>query len=161
MGAVIAEKLARDGATVTLMTPSAYVSEWTLNTLEQGFIHKRLLEHDVGIMRNTAVTELYENGVQYVDTYSQKPKDMPCTAIVMVTSRSGDDQLWQALLEQEDAWADHGIKSIKLIGDAEAPAPIAWATFAGHRYARELDVPVNDTSESPLPFRRELARLSS
>jgi dimethylamine/trimethylamine dehydrogenase len=160
MGAVIAEKLARGGANVTLMTPSAYVSEWTLNTLEQGFIHKRLLEHDVKIMQNTAVTELYDKGLQYVDTYSQKPKDMMCDAIVM-TSRSGDDELWHALLEQEEAWADHGIKSIKLIGDAESPAPIAWATFAGHRYARELDAPVNNSNESPLPFRRELARLSS
>jgi dimethylamine/trimethylamine dehydrogenase len=161
MGAVIAEKLARGGANVTLMTPSAYVSEWTLNTLEQGFIHKRLVEHEVNIMRNTAVTELYDNGLQYVDTYSQKPKDMACSSVVMVTSRSGDDELWQALLEQEDAWADHGIKSIKLIGDAESPAPIAWATFAGHRYARELDAPVNDGNESPIPFRRELVRLSS
>lgn len=161
MGAVIAEKLARDGANVTLITPSAYVSEWTLNTLEQGFIHRRLLEHEVNIMQNTAVTELYENGLQYVDTYSQKPKDMTCAAVVMVTSRRGDDELWQALLAQENAWADHGVKSIKLIGDAESPAPIAWATFAGHRYARELDAPVIDSNESPLPFRRELARLSS
>ena len=161
MGAVIAEKLSREGAKVTLITPSAYVSEWTLNTLEQGFIHRRLLEHDIEIMRNTAVTALHDNGVQYVDTYSQTTKDMHCSAIVMVTSRCGDDELWHALLEQENAWADHGIKSIKLIGDAESPAPIAWATFAGHRYARELDAPENNGHESPLPFRRELARLSS
>ena len=161
MGAVIAEKLSRDGASVTLITPSAYVSEWTLNTLEQGFIHKRLVELDIDIMRNTAVTALHENSVEYVDTYSDKANTMACDAIVMVTSRIGNDELWQELLKQEDAWADHGSKSIKLLGDAEAPAPIAWATFAGHRYARELDQPVSINGESPLPFRRELARLSS
>lgn len=43
-GAVIAEQRGQNGAQVTLVTPLAYVSEWTLNTLEQGFIHKRLVE---------------------------------------------------------------------------------------------------------------------
>jgi dimethylamine/trimethylamine dehydrogenase len=112
-------------------------------------------------MRNTAVTALHENSVEYVDTYSDKANTMACDAIVMVTSRIGNDELWLELLKQEYAWADYGIKSIKLLGDAEAPAPIAWATFAGHRYARELDQPVSINGESPLPFRRELARLSS
>ena len=37
------------------------------------------------------------------------------------------------------------------IGDANAPAPIAWATYAGHRYAEELDAP--DIGDA-VPFRR-------
>ena len=54
-------------------------------------------------------------------------------------------------------WIDAGIKSVKLIGDANAPGPIAWATYAGHRYARELDTKeIGDT----LPFRREITNLS-
>ena len=44
------------------------------------------------------------------------------------------------------------------IGDAKAPAPIAWATYAGHRYAEELDAP--DIGDA-VPFRRELAALSA
>jgi len=158
MGAVIAEKLAHDGAEVTLITPSAYVSEWTLNTLEQGFIHNRLLEHQVDILRNSAVTKILDNAVQYTDTYSNKNTDIECDALIMVTSRLGDDTLWQSLSARETEWQDHGIKSIQIIGDAQSPAPIAWATFAGHRFARELDEPVRD--EAILPFRRELARLS-
>ena len=43
-----------------------------------------------------------------------------------------------------------------LNGDAAAPAPIAWATYAGHRYARELDTP--DIGDA-LPFRREVTQL--
>ena len=40
--------------------------------------------------------------------------------------------------------------------DANAPAAIAWATYAGHRFAEELDAePLGDQ----LPFRREVARL--
>ena len=54
-------------------------------------------------------------------------------------------------------WADAGIRSVKVIGDACAPGPIAWATYAGHRYARELDMP--DIGDA-LPFRREVTALA-
>ena len=37
-----------------------------------------------------------------------------------------------------------------------APGPIAWATYAGHRYARELDC---DDIGDELPFRREITEL--
>ena len=64
----------------------------------------------------------------------------------------------QQLSERESEWAAQGIKSIKVIGDAHSPAPIAWATYAGHRYARELDGP--DIGDA-LPFRREVAQLKN
>lgn len=38
MGGVVAELLIQKGCEVTLVTPSAYVSEWSKNTLEQGEI---------------------------------------------------------------------------------------------------------------------------
>ena len=66
--------------------------------------------------------------------------------------------MWRDLKARETEWADAGIKSVKLIGDANAPGPIAWATYAGHRYARELDGP--DIGDA-LPFRREVASLSA
>ncbi|RUW85066.1 hypothetical protein EOA29_06590 [Mesorhizobium sp. M1E.F.Ca.ET.063.01.1.1] len=40
----------------------------------------------------------------------------------------------------------------------KAPGPIAWATYAGHRFARELDEP--DIGDA-LPFRREVAALAA
>jgi len=75
----------------------------------------------------------------------------------MVTARLSEDALYQSLLKRTDEWADHDVKSVRVIGDAEAPAPIAWATYAGHRYARELDLPI---VQDALPFRRELAQLA-
>jgi dimethylamine/trimethylamine dehydrogenase len=53
---------------------------------------------------------------------------------------------------------DAGIRTVRAFGDAEAPGPIAWATYAGHRYARELDEP--DIGDD-LPFRREIAELAA
>ena len=69
----------------------------------------------------------------------------------MVASRSGDDGVYRDVCARRADWggADAGIRSVKLIGDAEAPGPIAWATYAGHRYARELDG--NDIGDA-LPF---------
>ena len=65
---------------------------------------------------------------------------------------------WRRELKSRRAeWAGNGIRAIRVMGDAEAPGPIAWATYAGHRYARELDeADIGDA----LPFRREVAALS-
>ncbi|TIV60800.1 MAG: NADH:flavin oxidoreductase, partial [Mesorhizobium sp.] len=77
---------------------------------------------------------------------------------VLVTSRDQDDAVWRELKARENEWAGNGIRSIKVIGDAEAPGPIAWATYAGHRFARELDEP--DIGDA-LPFRREVTALAA
>ena len=52
---------------------------------------------------------------------------------------------------------DNVLKSVKLIGDANAPGLIAWAIYAGHRYARELDEPELGDN---LPFQREITELA-
>ncbi|MFT5218749.1 MAG: dimethylamine/trimethylamine dehydrogenase [Planctomycetota bacterium] len=156
MGGVIAELLVEQGAKVTLVTPSAYVSEWTNNTLEQASIHKRLAELGVEIVLNRAITRIENKQVFDECAFSGMANSIEADAVVMVASRVGNDGLWQDLLAREDEWAAQGIESIKLIGDAQSPAPIAWATYAGHRYARELDMP--DIGDA-LPFRREVAQL--
>ncbi len=77
---------------------------------------------------------------------------------MLVTSRVQNDQLWRDLRDRRDEWEANGIRSIKAIGDAEAPGPIAWATYAGHRFARELDeADIGDA----LPFRREVTALAA
>ena len=68
-----------------------------------------------------------------------------------------NNQVYNDLKAREAEWADAGIKSVKLIGDANAPGPIAWATYAGHNYARTLDEP--DPGDEPT-FRREIAALA-
>jgi dimethylamine/trimethylamine dehydrogenase len=158
MGGVLAELMARQGTKVTLVTPSAYVSDWTRNTLEQGAIHRRLAELGVEIVLNRTVTRIAAGGVTTACAYTGAEREMGADAVVLVTSRRQEDDLWQELKARRGEWADNGIRSIKVIGDAEAPAPIAWATYAGHRFARELDEP--DTGDA-LPFRREVTALAS
>jgi dimethylamine/trimethylamine dehydrogenase len=74
-----------------------------------------------------------------------------------VTARLPDDGLYLDLKAREADWADAGITSVKVIGDACAPGPIAYAVYAGHRYARELDAP--DIGDA-VPFKRELTGLA-
>lgn len=157
MGGVMAELLAKAGCTVTLVTPSAYVSDWTLNTLEQGAIHRRLVENGVTITLNTGIAALHAQGVETECVYTGATMRLGCDAVVMVASRVSDDALYHDLMARQDDWADAGIRSVKVIGDACAPGPIAWATYAGHRYARELDQP--DIGDA-LPFRREVTQLA-
>ncbi|MGN6306328.1 MAG: NAD(P)-binding protein [Mesorhizobium sp.] len=158
MGGVLAELMARQGAKVTLVTPSAYVSDWTRNTLEQGAIHRRLAELGVEIVLNRTVTRIAAGSVKTACVYTGAEQEMAAEAVVLVASRREKDALWQELKSRRSEWADNGIRSIKVIGDAEAPGPIAWATYAGHRFARELDEPdIGDT----LPFRREVTALAA
>ncbi|MER9840654.1 FAD-dependent oxidoreductase [Mesorhizobium australicum] len=158
MGGVLAELMARQGTKVTLVTPSAYVSDWTRNTLEQGAIHRRLVELGVDIVLNRTVTSVASGGLVTACVYTGAKQDLAADAAVLVTSRNQDDAVWRELKARENEWADSGIRSIKVIGDAEAPGPIAWATYAGHRFARELDEP--DIGDA-LPFRREVAALAA
>ena len=158
MGGVLAELMGRQGARVTLVTPSAYVSDWTRNTLEQGAIHRRLAELGVEIVLNRSVTRVMGSGVATECVYTRAVHDIEAEAVVLVASQNQNDALWQELKIRRAEWADNGIRSVKVIGDAEAPGPIAWATYAGHRFARELDEP--DIGDA-LSFRREVTALAA
>ncbi len=158
MGGVLAELLVKNGNKVRFVTPSIRVSDWSYNTLEQAFIQKRLIELGVEIHVTRGLTRVARDHVEIACVYSGRLSQIACDAVVMVTARLPNDMLYVDLKARHAAWTDAGIRSIKLIGDANAPAPIAWATYAGHRYAEELDAP--DIGDA-VPFRREVARLSA
>jgi len=158
MGGVLAELLVMNGNRVRFATPSIRVSDWSYNTLEQAFIQKRLIELGVDIHVTRGLTRVARDHAELACVYSGRLSQIACDAVVMVTARLPADALYLDLKAREADWRDTGIGSVKLIGDANAPAPIAWATYAGHRYAEELDAP--DIGDA-VPFRRELAQLSA
>ncbi len=159
MGSVLAELLVARGCSVDFVTPAARVAEWTLNTLEQATIQRRLLEIGVTVRTSTAPLAIggREVGLACCWTGAREPDRGR-------RGRDGDepDRRGRALSRIDRARSpsggDAGIASVKLIGDAAAPAPIAWATYAGRRYAEELDAvaPVDAVS-----FRREVASLAA
>jgi dimethylamine/trimethylamine dehydrogenase len=56
-----------------------------------------------------------------------------------VTARWPDDTLYEAVQAARDAGTASHIVSLKRIGDCYSPSTIQAATYAGHRWARELD----------------------
>jgi dimethylamine/trimethylamine dehydrogenase len=73
---------------------------------------------------------------------------LACDAVVLLTDRLPNETLYQAL---KPKLAGQDLKTLRVIGDAEAPNIIAQAVFAGHLAAREFDeTPVDGT-----PFRIE------
>ena len=158
MGGVLAELLVQKGAKVTLVTPANLVSEWALNTLEQIRIQSRMIELGVTIVTAQAVSAVGAKGVTLSCAFTGRKRELACDAVVLVTTRLPEDALWHDLKARDGEWAAAGIKSVRRIGDADAPAPIAWATYAGHRFARELD---GEPLNGALSFRREVTEITA
>jgi len=142
MGGVIAEKLRGEGLEVTLVTPANEVSTWTNHTEEQHTIQGRILTLGIRIKTGTALAEIQPGSVIAECIYTEREEEIPASAVVLVTSRKPEDDLYHSLREKID---------IERIGDCLAPGTIATAVYSGHRYAREMDEEVSDG----VPFLRE------
>jgi dimethylamine/trimethylamine dehydrogenase len=137
MGSVVAERLCAEGKPVTLVTPEDKVAAWGAYTDEQARTQRRLLELGVEIVTAHAFFAFDGSEAQLVCTYTGRSHSVVADSIVLVTARRPNDVLYRTLSER---FAAEGTPvSIRRIGDCEAPAIIAAAVYAGHRYARELD----------------------
>jgi dimethylamine/trimethylamine dehydrogenase len=155
MGGVIAEKLARSGMAVTLVTPESLVSAFTVNTLEQAAIQRRLLELGVAVMPGKTLVGLESSSVELACVFTGRTERVAARSVVLVTMQSPDDAFYHELIAQPRELSRAGIRKIVRIGDSLAPGTIAAAVYSGHRFARELDV-LADT----VPFRRENVELA-
>jgi dimethylamine/trimethylamine dehydrogenase len=156
MGSVLAELMVKEGRNVAFVTPAAEAANWARNTLEQEKIQTRLLQISVTILAQRAVTRIAAGGVEHVCVFTGKKAELAADAVLLVTARNPRDELYRDLQVRRGDWEPAGIKSVRVIGDANAPGTIAAAVYAGHRYAQELDAP--DIGDG-LPFKREIAEL--
>ncbi len=152
MGSVLAELVVAKGNRVHFVTPAVKVAEWTDNTLEQGTIMRRLLDLDLTFHFNKSPEAIRPKEVILGCTWTGRQTSLPSEAVVYVTSRTPKAQLYHTAKALD--WRSRGIKSVTLIGDAAAPGPIAWATYAGRAWAEGLDQ--QDPGDA-LSFRREIA----
>ena len=153
MGGVLAELLALKGASVTIVTPAPLVSYWSQFTLEQERIQRNLEKFGVKIYVQHILKSISSNSVNISSTLTSDVLDLESEAVVLVTDRNSNDQLFYQL---KPALDDERLRSLRLIGDAEAPNIIAQAVFSGHLAAREFEEPlVKDT-----PFKVERVSLA-
>ncbi|MCX7289305.1 MAG: FAD-dependent oxidoreductase [Rhodobacterales bacterium] len=134
MGGVIAERLRKAGLAVTLVTPADRVSEWALNTGEGWRVPGHLMSLGIELLCAHGLTWFDGETVTLACEHSGRERTLPATGLVVVGQRAPVDDLYLAL-----QGAGPLPFTLARIGDCEAPAIIAAATYAGHRYAQELD----------------------
>lgn len=152
MGSVMAELLSSQGVSVTLVTPSDTVSEWGGYTYDRWRARTKLQGMGVKIITAHNLVSCDGDKAKLACGYSGQEIHIDCQSVVLVTARTPDDALYQALSGKIEAAGDEAPQSLKRIGDCEAPAIIAAAVYSGHRYARELDVTID--RDNPLKHDR-------
>ena len=158
MGALIAEKLKLEGHRVTLVTSAAEVSAWTKNPLEQHRIQAHILELGIDVVTTHNLASVGHGNITISCVYSEKEQSLQANSVVLVTSRTPDEELHLGLTEEPGRLDNTGIKSVIVIGDCLCPSTIASAVYEGHRVAQEFDAP----PENPdMPFRREEISLAN
>lgn len=151
LGGVLCEHLRAKGVDVTLITPAAVVSQWCVNTMEQERIQSRLLETGIQIILSHELESIQREGVAVSCVYTRRPRFVPAAAVVLVTSRTPNDELYEELISRQCDFTQAGVLSITRIGDCVAPSTIAAAVYSGHRFAREFESPPGEC----VPFRVE------
>lgn len=161
MGGVIAEALVKAGLEVTIATPADKVSAWAEQTSERWRIRTHLMKLGVSIELSHGLDWYDGSTATLTCEYSGDQKEIPAASLVMVTQRTPSDGLYQDLLASVDGDKNRLPFTLEKIGDCDAPAVVAAAVYAGHRYARELGAPydvdqmrhdrvdVGETSDAP------------
>ena len=153
MGVSLAEKLAREGKQVTLVTPLTQVAPYTELTLELPRIRRTLLGLGVRLLSQQEVTGIEPGRVTGCDVHAvEQTSDWSADSVVLVTQRVSNERLFRELQEEERALRDKGVSGLYRIGDCVAPRLVADVIFDGHRLAREIDT---ENPAEALPFIRE------
>jgi dimethylamine/trimethylamine dehydrogenase len=156
LGGVLAEKLRLVGHAVMLVTPAPLVSAWTVFTLEQEKIQKRLIELGVEIQANQNLQRIGSGEIELACVFTDRRLTLAAGSVVMVTARVPLDELYTTLSADPKGLTHAGIKTVGRVGDCLAPGMIAHAVYSGHRYAREFEEPRPEN----LSFRTEPVMLS-
>ena len=152
MGGVLAELCRYAGHEVVLATPAAMVSAWTVNTLESLPIAKRIARMGIAVLPYTSVRGFGDGKAIVANGLTGAETELSAGAVVTVTARLPNDELYIHLEQMQDEWSDAGIASVIRIGDCWAPSTIQQAVYTGHKWARELDEQVEELVPRELPM---------
>jgi dimethylamine/trimethylamine dehydrogenase len=160
MGPTLAEKLARDGYQVTLVTPFAGTGPAMDGTGENLFLVPRLNQLGVRVFASHLVKEVGERKVTgYWPVAPETPVEWEVDGVILVTCRVPEESVYQELRRRPDALKQNGIEAVYRIGDCLAPRLfVADAVFDGHRLGREIDTA---NPAVALPYLRERPTLDS
>jgi len=142
MGPVLAEALVAQGVEVCFVTPENLVSAWGVMTDEQYQTQQRLVQLGVQIITAHGLDEFDGLKARLSCVYSEQTRTVEADAVVLVTARTPVDDLYREISGRLESMDPGSVPTLHKIGDCDAPAIIAAAVYAGHRYARELETDV-------------------
>jgi dimethylamine/trimethylamine dehydrogenase len=122
------------------------------DTKESTLVGRRIRELGIKVMTDSAILRCEPGGLELAGPYGAT-RELTADAVVAVTQRLADDNLYTQLKAIPEALAAEEIEAVFRVGDCNAPRLITEAVFDGHRLAREIDA--RDPAV-PLPHRREL-----
>lgn len=154
MGSSMAELLVKDGSSVVYVTPEPEVATWTHKTLEQHRIQARLLNLGVRIVTSHGAERVVFDGLVVRCEYTGREQLIECDAVVLVTSRLPNEELYLEIGDRREQWGSAGLVSVRTVGDAFSPGSIAAAVWDGRRFAEDLG-----RSDETAVFRRNIAAL--
>jgi len=144
LGPVIALKLAGDGIRVRYVTTEGRAGAWSQNTQEQERSQRAMIDCGVQIEVNVVLAAFERPVATLACVFSGRTREVPASAVVLLTSRDPDETLYRELVGERDGGPgeDRGEPpaSVRRIGDCLQPALIATAVYSGHQAARELGV---------------------
>jgi dimethylamine/trimethylamine dehydrogenase len=153
MAASLAEKLAREGHKVQLVTSRETIAPYMHFTLESHRMLQLLTELEVEFFTHHMVTAVEEGSVRGENAYAPgRAVEWKADALVLVTQRLSNDALYAELAAQPEELTGAGIEGLFRIGDCVVPRILAEAIFDGHRLGREIDT---DNPAVALPYIRE------
>ena len=152
LGGVLAELCRYAGHDVTIVTPAAMVSAWTVNTLESLPIAKRIARMGITVLPYTSVRGFGGGKALLANGLTGEETELTAGALVTVTARLPSDKLYVDLEQLRDRWGDAGISTVTRIGDCWAPSTIQQAVYTGHKWARELDEAPEEMVPRELPM---------
>ncbi len=141
MASVLAERLRAEGIPVTFATPDDSLCSWGGYTYDRWRARTKLMELGVEILLSHNLSSFDGQRADLSCAYSGCSSEISAQSLLLVTAKTPNDRLYHDLKAKIAESIEGAPQTLKRIGDCEAPAIIAAATYSGHRYARELDAP--------------------
>jgi dimethylamine/trimethylamine dehydrogenase len=151
MGSVMAEKLIKNGCQVDFVTTLNAIANWAECTAERNTIQTRLMKLGVNIITSKNLKAFDGSKATLDCNFTGQEQEFAVDALLMVTARLPNDELYHELASQPEALSKAGIKSLTRIGDCLSPSTIARSIYAGHKFAREFD----ESTSDEVSFKRE------
>jgi dimethylamine/trimethylamine dehydrogenase len=139
MAASLALRLAEQGRTVRLATPTGRPSTWTGVTNEQDQTVAALAAAGVDILTNRILEGFDGAAARLSCALGGAATDCAAGTLIPVTQRTPVDTLYHDLTADRARLKAAGIETVVRAGDCDAPGTIAAAVYAGHKSARLLD----------------------